>query len=463
MRKIATVVTGIMLSLSIAAYAESEVPAMLRDLKIDVEEGVDATLVMSLDTRSSGIGSNAELWLRPVMASSGSAPADTCSFKTVIIAGRNRHMRYERGYEVVPEGAALYRTDSENGIQYICSVPYAEWMGDSEVSIIAEWKGCCGNPKSVVNVDVAEVKLVSPTFTAPAFKIKATADAGPKIQKLKGSAFVDFRVNRTEIDPAYRNNILELSKIINTVESVRENKDASIKEIRVKGFASPEGSYSNNERLARERTESLKRYVIAKSDLQESIFHSSYEPEDWEGLRRYVSDSLKVNREGILKIIDSDLKPDAKEAELKKRFPAQYEMFLKEVYPALRHTDYEVGYEIRKYRNIDDIRKAFAYRPSNLSENELMMLLADTDPESVEFKMILRKGREMFDKNPTLLYLDGIDEANSGHFDKAAVLLEAARKGGIDEASDALESIAAMSEVKTGVRYLLPRTAPTPR
>lgn len=450
--------SGTMLLLSIAANAQSDIPDIIHDMNLDVKEGVEVTLAMSLDIKLLEIGSNAELRIRPIIGSKDRANSDSEEFKSVVIAGRNRYMRYDRGYEILPEGASIYRAGSGNEISYISRLPYADWMSHSEVKFVAERKGCCGSPKSICETSIAEVTLAPSSFTAPEFAIKAEVDAGPKIQKLKGSAFVDFRVNKTDIDAGYRNNVQELTKILNTIESVRDNKDASIKEIWVKGYASPEGSYANNERLASGRTEALKKYVIEQSGLPDLIFHSSYEPEDWDGLRKYVQDSLTVNRDDILKIIDSELKPDAKDAELKRKFPAQYDILLRDVYPALRHTDYVVGYEIRQYKGIDDIRKAFAYRPSNLSENELLMLLADSDPGSVEFKMILQKGREMFDKNATLLYLDGIEEAKEGNFDKAVPLLEKAEKGGIPEASMALESIAAMSRTKTGVRYLISDT-----
>ena len=68
-------------------------------------------------------------------------------------------------------------------------------------------------------------------------------------------------MNRTEIHPDYRRNPEELKKILSTIDAVKNDADSKIISISIKGYASPEGSYSNNIRLAKGRTETLKEYV----------------------------------------------------------------------------------------------------------------------------------------------------------------------------------------------------------
>ena len=101
----------------------------------------------------------------------------------------------------------------------------------------------------------------------------------------------------------------------------------------IKGYASPEGSYTNNVRLAKGRTATLKDYVLGQYSFPSSIIATSYEPEDWEGLRRYVEKSDIADREGILAIINSDMEPDPVNEEIRRRYPRQYEFLLREVYP----------------------------------------------------------------------------------------------------------------------------------
>ena len=52
-----------------------------------------------------------------------------------------------------------------------------------------------------------------------------------------------------------------MAKIRQTIDVVRNDADTRITALSIKGYASPEGSYSNNVRLAKGRTETLKNYV----------------------------------------------------------------------------------------------------------------------------------------------------------------------------------------------------------
>ena len=67
-----------------------------------------------------------------------------------------------------------------------------------------------------------------------------------------------------------------------------------------KGYASPEGSYSNNTRLAKGRTAALKEYVRKLYDFPAGLIATDYEPEDWEGLEKYVAGAYMDNKEDIL-------------------------------------------------------------------------------------------------------------------------------------------------------------------
>ena len=82
-----------------------------------------------------------------------------------------------------------------------------------------------------------------------------------KSRSMAGSAYLDFPVNQTTIQPDYRNNPSELAKIRRSIEAVRGNQFASITALTIKGYASPEGSYASNARLAEGRAKALLDYV----------------------------------------------------------------------------------------------------------------------------------------------------------------------------------------------------------
>ena len=90
-------------------------------------------------------------------------------------------------------------------------------------------------------------------------------------------------MNRTEIDPQYRKNPEELVKIIRTIDLVKNDTNVLISNIDIHGFASPEGSYANNVRLAKERSNALKDYVRVLHRLPDNLFRVEFTAEDWDG------------------------------------------------------------------------------------------------------------------------------------------------------------------------------------
>lgn len=146
----------------------------------------------------------------------------------------------------------------------------------------------------------------------------------PEAERVKervkeGSAFLDFPVNRTEIYPEYRDNPSELRKILETVSSVKEDPYATITEVYIKGFASPEGTYKHNTYLAEHRAKALIEYVKSLYHFEQARFTVDFEPEDWAGLEKRVENSSLADKEELLAIIRADEPKDydRREAKLK--------------------------------------------------------------------------------------------------------------------------------------------------
>ena len=177
--------------------------------------------------------------------------------------------------------------------------------------------------------------------------VTPTVEGDDPVLSLQGKAYLDFPVNRTELHPDYHNNPAELHKIMATIDTVRNNPKVTITSISIHGYASPEGHYDNNIRLAKGRAATLKDYVERQYDIPSSVYHVQSTPEDWAGLEAYLTKSNMPERDALLDIVHSDLEPDTKDHTLKARYPEAYNIILNACYPYLRHSDYEVKYKIR--------------------------------------------------------------------------------------------------------------------
>lgn len=262
---------------------------------------------------------------------------NVAAFPSVVIDGQWVYYHQVRS-GVAPDGLRYRAKDASSHRHYSERLAVAGWMQTASLSFRVERTSACG--------DV----LQSDTFTfrtpAPEYKVYREEDIHhEEVHNLQGSAYVSFPVSKTEVEPDFRNNAAELERLRHTIDSVSRDTSIQILRIQIKGFASPEGPYANNDRLSRERTSSLTRYIIEHTDVSPMLFHTAYEAEDWAGMRSFVdTTALFANREALLRIIDSDGDPDDKLNSILKNYPEDYKKLSILAFPLLRHTDYQISY-----------------------------------------------------------------------------------------------------------------------
>lgn len=425
-------------------------------------------VAMEIDVAGLDLRTDREAVFTPYIA----AGKDTLVLVPVTVAGRNRYFHHLRN-GIAPEGAALYRDGKVSRIGYRTVVPYASWMSGASLSACAEIRGCCGIPVRGEDGALAKVML-EPERYVPSFVYLRPRGEAVKLRLENGSAYIDFPVNRTEIYEDYRDNASEIAKIISTIDMVKNDGDTRIVSLSIKGYASPEGSYENNERLAKGRTATLREYVCSHYDFPSEIVFSSYEPEDWASLERYVRESQLAGRDGILEIIGMPLAPDAKEWKIKSTYPDDYAFLLKNIYPGLRRSDYSVTYEVKNYTDVEEIRRLLKTRPQKLDLKEMYLAAETMEPGSDEYNEVFEIAVRMFPDDetanlnaantamglgdmdraaaylakagdsPEAVYARGVYFALSGDYDKAEVLFKKAGSLGVEEADAAVERLAGL-------------------
>lgn len=451
----------------------------------DLEAGRDGSrfnISMKIDPRSFKLSLNREIEITPILWSADSTEAEV--LPSVMIAGKNMYY-YNLRNDRPAAPAALYRAGKGSTVSYSQSVEYKPWMETSTLGFMTHELGCCGAPKGDDKTIPAAKIDYRPVIYKPEFIYTHPKASGEKIFNLKGQAYIDFPVNRTEIYPEYRKNPVELAKIVSTIDAVRDNKDASVKRISLKGFASPEGPYMNNVRLARGRTQSLKEYVGKLYDFAPSVYATSFEPEDWEGLRDSLEVSTLPHRNELLALIAENIEPDKKDALMKQRFPADYAYILKNIYPALRHTNYVITYAIKQYTDPAEIKRVMEQRPQELSLEEFYLLAQSYEPGSKDFNHVFDVAVKMFPQDAVANlnaanaamsagnmknageylarsgngadadYARGVYYALEKNYDEALKYLKSASEKGMrPQAEEAIKTIEAVRNTKTGVTYL---------
>ena len=320
-------------------------------------DGGYMTVEMKIDLADLAVDVNRAVLLTPRLVNG----SDSLDLPSIGIYGRRRYYFYLRNGEsmLTDEDELSYKaSEKPDIIEYHNIVPYAAWMNGAVLSLHRSDYGCCNTLIAEEDGRLGRHIVFSPNLLYVRPQTEAV-----KVRSLEGSAFIDFPVDKTVIYADYRRNTVELGKIEATIDSVRNDTDITITGVWLKGFASPESPYSHNTELAIGRTAALKKHIEQLYSFADSIIVTDYEPEDWEGLRRYVEKSDLIHRTEILAMIDSDMNPDAKEAKIKLTYPDEYRFLLRNCYPALRHTDYRISYNIRTYSDVAEIIRIMGESP----------------------------------------------------------------------------------------------------
>ena len=422
---------------------------------------------MDVDFSALDVSSNRAVLITPMLVNG----TDSVDLSSVGFYGRRRYINYVRNGSSILGGTdgVSYRTsEMPDSLAYHTVLPYKKWMNGANLVIRRCEYGCCNK---VVDKQFASLGAFKERIFTPQYVYVRPEHEISKTRSLSGSAYIDFVVNKTDIRPTYRRNQVELAKIQGTIDSVKNDKDMTITSISIKGFASPEGSYASNELLAKNRTESLKKYVQNLYHFEDSFIQTSYEPEDWAGLREFVEASQLANKERIIALIDGSREPDNKEWMIKSTYVEDYDYLLANCYPSLRHSDYKVEYVIRSYKDVEEIKKVFAESPQKLSLEEFYILGQVYEPGSREINDVFETAVRMYPNDhfanlnaaisemqnkdytsaephlkkagdsPEAIYARGIYAAFMKDYDRALEYLTKAQELGIAEATDAIEQV----------------------
>ena len=327
--------------------------------------------------------------------------ADTLLLRSIGVYGRNRNIYYQRNEHIKPTHQGdieLTASQTQDVVSYKTSVVFMDWMNGCRVELSRRDYGCCGHSDLIAKRELVD-KFPLDEYIPELIYLRPEHEV-VKTREISGSAFIDFPVSQTVIYPTYRNNVAEFAKITGTIDSVKRDSDISIKSVFIKGFASPESPYSNNTRLAKGRTEALKEYVEDMYHFGEGFIKTDFEPEDWAGLERYVEASSLKHKEEILAAIRSDREPDKKEWVIKSTWKEEYRFLLDNCYPALRHSDYVIEYEVRSYVDPADIEKVLHVAPQNLSLEEFYVLAQTYESGSDEFNELFETAVRMYPNDP---------------------------------------------------------------
>ena len=430
MKSLRYILFAMSLPLAVSVSAQELAGSQVRIDNKAVSLGSDTQLLVGMDVTVPAdmkLTTNGVLTLTPILMEKDSTGANKV-LPAIYVYGRTRQLVAERTGKIPTDAFEVVRRDNgeDQVISYTARVPYEKWMNGSELKMLGTIHGCanCLKEEDMAFVHPILLQRYAPqpllAFVKPAAEIKNRDE--------KGNAYLDFPVNKTVIYPDYRRNPFELAEINRTINVVKENTDTEITGIDLHGFASPEGSYANNDRLAKGRSEALKKYIMKEYGLSADMFKVESTPENWEGLRAYVEKSDIAQKDKVLELIDSDIQNlDTKEYRIKALDAKMYNQLLRDCYPGLRRTDYVIHYTVRPY-SIEEAKALLKTRPQHLSLEEMYLVAQTYEEGSEEFNEVFDIAVRMYPEDPIANINAAAMELKRGNVDQAVRYLERSDK-----------------------------------
>ena len=402
---------------------------------------------------------------------------DTTSLRKVelpliFVNSRNQQIYFERDLKSeFPEALALQKKNGENlQISYLRTVQYEPWMQNAVLKLQKKSCACrdwIDRGEEIVAAFPKEEK--EPVIQLFPVYLLPPADKSVKLREEKGSAYLNFVVNRWDILPDYMNNPVELQKIHNSVNIVKNDSNVTIRKMTIEGYASPEGTNPHNIMLSEKRTDALRQYLLRAGLVKGIRMEARGMGENWDGLLKELrKDNYIPQRDKLLSIATMTMNLDEKELRMRKEAPEGYAFVLKNIYPSLRCTNYTVEYTVRPF-TVEESEVVFETRPINLNLNEIYKLADKYANNETKYYSIIRKAYLLYPQdsyiNLTMAYLslkkNDADEAAEylskvnacpektmneglvaylkGDLDTAIKLIEQARQQGLSEAAKQLE------------------------
>jgi len=384
----------------------------------------------------------------------GEAWGNSYSFQGEKVAGNGQVVPQKAGANVVMKSSFDYTPEMQSSELYLT---FSAKIGNKSYSI----------PDIKIGDGVlATANLLNAATENPAI----AADNFQRIIKEAYDANIMFLIQQAELRSSElrKGEIIDWKDIIQSANLAPNQKV----DVEISSYASPDGGYELNEKLAERREANTRRYLsseLKKSDIDAPIY-ARYTAQDWEGFKALVENSNIQDRDLILRVLSMYTDSEQREREIK-NISAIYSVLTDEVLPQLRRSRLTANIEIIG-KSDEEITTLAANNPRALNIEELLYA-AHLATSTSDKEKIYTKATELFPSDPRGFNNLGVLEYSKGNiakaepfFNKANQLanglpeanlnlgLAALTKGNKDKAEEYFGNAAGVPELGNAMGYL---------
>ena len=223
-------------------------------------------------------------------------------------------------------------------------------------------------------------------------------DSFQRVIDHKQEANVKFLINQANLrsNELKNNSVREFVSMLKRINADREK--LAIKNVEVQAYASPEGGFTFNDKLANKRQNVSEGYVkqqLKGTNLQTDI-DAHYTAQDWEGFMKLVQASKIQDKDVILRVLSMYKDPQEREQQIRNMSEGFREL-ADGILPELRRSRLIINYQTIG-RSDQQIKQQYATDPTKLSLEELLYAASLTNDVKVK-KAIYKKTTELYDRD----------------------------------------------------------------
>lgn len=280
------------------------------------------------------------------------------------------------------------------------TVPYNEDMQKSELWMT--FKAYKGKKE----IQIPAVKVADGVIaTSELYKKTLLSDGGcqavdsfQRVKAQKQEANIKFLVNQANLRKSElkNNSVTEFVKMLKKINADREGLNLS--NVEVQAYASPEGGFKFNDKLAGKRQNVSEKYVkdqLKKAKMNANI-DAHYTAQDWDGFQRLVQASNLQDKDVILRVLSMYKDPEEREQQIR-NMSAAFRELADGILPELRRSRLIINYETIG-RSDDQIQEQYNADAAKLSADELLYFASLQDTQADQEK-VYKKTAELYDKD----------------------------------------------------------------
>ena len=227
-------------------------------------------------------------------------------------------------------------------------------------------------------VSVPEVKIgygvlsTSELLSRCAITASTAPDAFQRVIEQKQEANIKFLIGQANLRTSELSSV-SIQDLVNILKEINDmQEERALQNIEVSAYASPDGNYELNEKLAEKRQSVSSTYLgkqLKKINMDAEV-DAKFTAEDWEGFQELVSKSNLQDKDVILRVLSMYQDPEEREQQIR-NMSSVFTEIADGILPELRRARLIVNYEVIG-RSDDQIIAQFQEDASKLSIEELL-------------------------------------------------------------------------------------------